>query len=96
MNFLHPKGWDIDCGRIVKQMELKVQNSYHIRINKDAPSDFSIQELERLLKAESNLYIRFVLKQSELISFIYDDHKIKDLKKQFEGYCEIKQSTVNY
>jgi len=40
-------------------MELKVSNSYHIRINKDAPSDFTIQELERLLKAESNLYPSF-------------------------------------
>lgn len=77
-------------------MELKLSNHYHVRIRKEAPSDFSIDELEKILRAEDGLTIKFVLKGAELISFSHDDYKVRTLKKELDSTCEFKLITVRY
>lgn len=77
-------------------MELKINNHYHARIKKEAPSDFTIKELEKILREEEGLTIRWVLSEAELISFVYDDYKVRKLRKQLNDVCEFSLLEVTY
>ncbi len=77
-------------------MELRINNFYHVRIKKDAPVEFTLDELEKILRAEDGLTVKFVLKDAELISFSHDDHKVRTLKKELDATCDFKLLTVTY
>lgn len=77
-------------------IELKVNNSYLMYVRKDLDRSFSMDDLERQLKAEPDLTIRFINKNFELVSIICDDYKIKNLKRKYGDRCLIKQNTVRY
>lgn len=77
-------------------MKIKVAGSYQIRIKKDAPSEFTFANLEKELRAESGLDIKFVLPNAELISFAWDDYKVRDLKRRLADTCDITSVTVSY
>lgn len=78
------------------KMEFRINNHYHVRIKQTAPTEFSIDELEKILSAEEGLAIRFVLKESELISIACEDFKVRRLKRELSDCCEFHPLTVTY
>ena len=77
-------------------MEMNVSGTYQARIRKGTYASFNTAELERILKSEPNLSIRFVLKDSERISFACDTKTILNLRKKIGDLCDIEQVWVRY